>query len=45
MADADLIRHQQSWQGFTTFVKVGTISVLILMVLLFGFVFGPYSHG
>jgi hypothetical protein len=38
MADADLIRHQQSWQGFTTFVKVGTISVLILIALLFAFV-------
>jgi Bacterial aa3 type cytochrome c oxidase subunit IV len=38
MADAELIRHQQSWQGFTTFVKIGTISVLILIALLFGFV-------
>jgi Bacterial aa3 type cytochrome c oxidase subunit IV len=38
MADAELIRHQQSWQSFTTFVKVGTISVLILVALLFGFV-------
>ena len=38
MADAELISHQQSWQGFTTFVKVGTISVLILIAMLFGFV-------
>ena len=39
MADAELIRHQETWQGFTTFVKISTISVLILMALLFAFVF------
>jgi hypothetical protein len=44
MADAELIRHQQIWAGFTTFVKFGTIGVLILMALLFYFVFWP-THG
>ena len=44
MADAELIRHQQSWNGFASFVKIGTISVVVLMALLFGFVFGPYTH-
>ncbi len=27
MADAELIRHQQTWKGFTTFVKIGIVSV------------------
>jgi hypothetical protein len=39
MADAELIRHQQIWAGFTSFVKISTISILILMALLFKFVF------
>ena len=33
-ADAELIRHQQIWKGFTTFVKVGTGSVLLLLFIL-----------
>jgi hypothetical protein len=39
MADAELIRHQEIWAGFTSFVKFGTIGIIILMVLLFAFVF------
>jgi hypothetical protein len=39
MADAELIRHQEIWAGFTSFVKFSTIGVIILMVLLFAFVF------
>ena len=34
MADAELIRHQQTWKGFTTFVKVGITGVTLLLVLL-----------
>ncbi|HVJ55778.1 MAG TPA: hypothetical protein VM689_25170 [Aliidongia sp.] len=34
MADAELIRHQQIWKSFTTFVKLGTGGVLLLLVIL-----------
>jgi hypothetical protein len=34
MADAELIRHQEIWKGFTTFVKLGTGSVIVLLVIL-----------
>jgi hypothetical protein len=44
MADSELIRHQQIWHSFTSFVKISTVSVLIVMALLFIFAFGPY-HG
>ena len=34
MADAELIRHQQIWNSFTTFVKYGTGSVILLLLIL-----------
>jgi hypothetical protein len=34
MADAELIRHQQIWKSFTTFVKIGTGSVIVLLLIL-----------
>lgn len=37
--DPALVReHQQSWAGFTHFVKWGTIAVCALMLLLYFFV-------
>jgi len=39
MVDAELIRHQQIWHGFTRFVKITTVFVVILMGFLFAFVF------
>lgn len=37
MADTELMRHQQIWDSFTTFVKFGTCAVLILVLLLWFF--------
>ena len=34
MADAELIRHQESWKGFTTFVKFGIVGVTLLLALM-----------
>jgi hypothetical protein len=34
MADAELLRHQRTWQGFTTLVKIGTIGIILLVVIL-----------
>jgi hypothetical protein len=39
MADAELIRHQEIWKSFTTFVKLSTAAVIIIMIGLFAFVF------
>ena len=32
--DSEVERHRQTWIGFTRFVKFGTASVIILLVLL-----------
>jgi len=37
MADSELLRHQQIWHGFTSFVKFGTGGVLLLVILLWYF--------
>jgi hypothetical protein len=34
MADAELIRHQQIWKGFTTFMKLGIAGVTLLLIML-----------
>ena len=37
MVDAELIRHQETWQGFTTFVKWGIGGVTLLLILMWTF--------
>jgi len=34
MADPELLSHQRTWAGFTLFVKLGTIGIIILVALL-----------
>jgi hypothetical protein len=29
--DADLQRHRQIWNGFTQFLKIGTIAVVVVL--------------
>ncbi len=38
MVDAELIRHQETWKGFTALIKWGIAGVIILLVLLAIFV-------
>jgi hypothetical protein len=32
--DAEIERHRRGWVGFTRFLKMGTISIIILLILL-----------
>lgn len=32
MADAELIRHQETWKGFTTLIKLGIAGVALLLI-------------
>jgi hypothetical protein len=32
--DAEVERHRQGWAGFTRFLKIGTITVVIVLILL-----------
>ncbi len=38
MADAELIRHQETWKSFTSLIKWGLGGVITLLVLLAIFV-------
>jgi hypothetical protein len=40
MADSELARHQAIWSSFSGFVKYGTISVAVLMLMLRIFLIG-----